>query len=383
MTLWLVLIAMVLAALALPLLVLRRRPPEEDRRGRDLAIYRHQLSELEAERAQGLIAESEADAARVEIERRMLRADAEGDAAATRRALPRVAVIAGIALAIAAALPVYLALGKPGLEGAPAASQRSGAPVEAQNESEGDEAGEGQDTAALIDRLARQMEAEPERLEGWRLLGRAALNNDRPQLAAYAFSRAAELAPDRAEIHAALGESLVAVTDGEVTPAAALAFERALVRDEAHAAARYYIGLGQVQAGEREAAVETWRALLADAPADAPWRQTVARQVARLEAQLGDRGGESAAPPLTQERLAEAEDMSPEERRAMIVSMVNRLAERLENNPNDYKGWLRLARARMMLGDESGAKEALTRARETAPEEMKDEIDRQRTLIEN
>ncbi len=55
--------------------------------------------------------------------------------------------------------------------------------------------------------------------------------------------------------------------------------------------------------------------------------------------------------------------MSDEERAAMIRSMVERLAGRLEENPDDMEGWLRLARAYEVLGESEKAGRARARAR--------------------
>jgi cytochrome c-type biogenesis protein CcmH len=60
--------------------------------------------------------------------------------------------------------------------------------------------------------------------------------------------------------------------------------------------------------------------------------------------------------------MRQAETMAPAERQAMIRSMVDRLAERLEKNPRDPEGWIRLARARQVLGDAAAAKTAMRRA---------------------
>jgi len=57
-----------------------------------------------------------------------------------------------------------------------------------------------------------------------------------------------------------------------------------------------------------------------------------------------------------------AEQMSAEDRAAFIRSMVARLAERLEAEPGDFQGWLRLARAYGVLGEADQARIALTRA---------------------
>ena len=59
--------------------------------------------------------------------------------------------------------------------------------------------------------------------------------------------------------------------------------------------------------------------------------------------------------------------MSPEERQAMIRGMVERLAARLDQNPDDKEGWTRLARAYDVLGETEKARAA--RARAAAVEE--------------
>jgi cytochrome c-type biogenesis protein CcmH len=59
--------------------------------------------------------------------------------------------------------------------------------------------------------------------------------------------------------------------------------------------------------------------------------------------------------------------MSPEERQAMIRGMVERLAARLEQNPNDKEGWTRLARAYDVLGETTKAEAARARAAQVPP----------------
>jgi cytochrome c-type biogenesis protein CcmH len=60
--------------------------------------------------------------------------------------------------------------------------------------------------------------------------------------------------------------------------------------------------------------------------------------------------------------MAAAQSMSPDERRAMIRGMVERLAARLEQNPGDQEGWARLAHAYEVLGDTDKAQAARARA---------------------
>ena len=79
MSLWPILITLTALVLALVLLPLLRRPgAPAARREYDLSVYRAQLEELESDEERGLLGPDEARAARLEVERRMLAADAEG-----------------------------------------------------------------------------------------------------------------------------------------------------------------------------------------------------------------------------------------------------------------------------------------------------------------
>jgi cytochrome c-type biogenesis protein CcmH len=67
-------------------------------------------------------------------------------------------------------------------------------------------------------------------------------------------------------------------------------------------------------------------------------------------------------PGPSQEQVAGAAAMTASDRQAMITGMVNGLAAKLQANPRDEAGWLRLMRARTVLGDTAAA----TRSRNDA-----------------
>jgi cytochrome c-type biogenesis protein CcmH len=73
--------------------------------------------------------------------------------------------------------------------------------------------------------------------------------------------------------------------------------------------------------------------------------------------------------------------MTPEQRQAMIRSMVEGLAQRLETNPADIEGWRRLARAWGVLEETEKAREAWRRAAEVAPERVDVLLDYARALF--
>src|SRR5260370_491432 len=102
----------VVATVVLPLMKGARAAPE--RASFDRAVYLDQLKELERDRGRGLIDADQTAAARLEIERRLLAADAPPEAAAARRSGSPVLAIALALLLPAAAGGIYLALGAPG-----------------------------------------------------------------------------------------------------------------------------------------------------------------------------------------------------------------------------------------------------------------------------
>lgn len=81
----------------------------------------------------------------------------------------------------------------------------------------------------------------------------------------------------------ALGLALVGHADGFVTPAALQAFSRAKAIDPAHPGAEYFLGAAYLRSGEIVAARNVWAGLLQSSPPDAPWREGVAADVARLD----------------------------------------------------------------------------------------------------
>lgn len=59
---------------------------------------------------------------------------------------------------------------------------------------------------ARVEALERRLEADPDDLEGWKMLGRSFMAIDRPREAVGAWSRAAQLAPSDPDVRAALAQ---------------------------------------------------------------------------------------------------------------------------------------------------------------------------------
>jgi len=306
----------------------------------DLAIYRDQLAEVERERVAGSLSDTDAASARTEIERRILVA-AERDSAtepspssvpALHRYLPPVLCL----LVPALALGLYLDIGRPGLPSAPfvpRANTLAIAPSDAPPD------------------LDRQVDAA------------------RARLAAN---------PDDPDTLSALGELLTEQAQGTVPQPAVEAFRRALEKQPDDARALFYLGLHEAQSGDSRAALQRWLDLEARSPEGAPWLPTLRAEIDRVAkaANLDPRqikpdrkAPEEAAPspmagmpqPTDEQRAAMAK-MAPAERQQAIRGMVDALAARLADTPNDRDGWLRLAYARHVLGDDVQAAEAYAKA---------------------
>jgi cytochrome c-type biogenesis protein CcmH len=358
MTLWIIFALMTAAAVFAVLWPLGRKPGNVTG-GRDLLVYRDQLQEIERDRSAGLIGEAEAESARVETSRRLLAA-AEAETAApplafgagTRR---RRAAVAAAAIVPLVALAFYLKLGSPEVPGQ-SAFARANEPEEERS------------IISLVSQVETHLARNPNDGAGWEVIAPVYLRLGRFGDAVTARKKAIALNGDSPTRESDLGESLVAVASGIVTNEAKLAFEHALAGDAHNVKARFFLGVADEQDGARNAAAEKWRALLADAPADAPWRDFVAAALARVTGQPADSAGPSTAD------VAAAENMPAGERTEMIRGMVQRLSDRLHADGNDVDGWMRLVRAYAVLGDRdkaSGAAADARRALVDHPDEVK------------
>lgn len=70
---------------------------------------------------------------------------------------------------------------------------------------------------------------------------------------------------------------------GGLNPGAELAFDRAIKLAPAYPTPRYFYGIAKMQSGDRAGALSEWRAVLANAPANASWRGLVEDQIEATE----------------------------------------------------------------------------------------------------
>ena len=349
MILWVIFALMTAAAIVAVVWPLGRAP-RASTGGSDLAVYKDQLKEIDSDRASGLIGEAEAEAARLEISRRLLAAAeaakgtgvaATGSQRAGRR---RLAAIAALVILTAGPLAFYIVIGSPNIPGEPAFA-RVGAP-------------QGHETvASLVSQVEAHLAAVPNDGAGWEVLAPVYMRLGRFDDAVQARRKALQLNGDTATRESDLGEAETAAANGVVTADAKTAFERALAHDPKENKARYFLGLAAEQDGRTNDAATIWRGMLAEAPAGAPWAGFVREALGRVSSPPVTAVGPSIAD------VSAASAMSEDSRRDMIRGMVARLADRLHDNGADVDGWLRLVRAYVVLGDRDKAKDAAAAAK--------------------
>jgi cytochrome c-type biogenesis protein CcmH len=343
MNLWFVFALMTVAAVFAVLWPLGRRyQPRAG--GTEASVYRDQLAEIDRDLAGGLIAAAEADSARIEISRRLLAATSSQTPPlpqpnrSLRRAVATVALV-GLPLA---AIALYLPLGSPQLGDFPLAS-RSQAPDGKQP------------LVNLVAQVEAHLEKNPTDGRGWSVLAPVLGQLGRYDDAVRAWRNAISYAGDSSGRRADLGEVLTAAAGGVVTGEAKAEFERSLAMNADEVKASYFLGVAAEQDGRTGDAASIWKGMLARAPPDAPWRPLVQAAISRV-------GG--VAPPLSDDTMAAAKQMTETDRNAMIRGMVDRLAARLKQNGDDVEGWLRLVRAYLVMGEREKAVSARADARQ-------------------
>jgi len=380
MLLWVgfaVLTAMVVAILLRPLLAVAAPDAASADAGGSVAsgaagaVYRDQLTEIEADRARGLIADAEADAARVEIARRLL-ATAAADGGTAARAPARGSLTA-VTMTLAAALPIaaiaaYLAIGAPGQPATPHVSRA--APSETTR-----------GVLRLVAKVEERLREHPEDGRGWDVIGPVYLRLGRYNEAVNAFQRALRLQGESPDRLAGVAESHVLANDGVVTEAARIAYVSLQKLAPERMEPRFWLAVAAEQDGRFEDAAAAYAKLLSEGDEAAGWRPTVIERWRMARTKLGlatdpppagkaaAAGPTGKAPALAKEDVDAAQSMTPDARRQMIEEMVAGLDKRLSENGRDLEGWQRLIRAYTVLGRREDAMAALKRAQAALAQE--------------
>ena len=347
-------VGLTLLALAGVLAPLWRKPSEQPERADfDAKVFRDQLAEIDRDIERGILTKDQGDAVRIEVQRRLLAALERETESKPSRPFRRWVTILPLALLLpVGAAALYAHLGRP-LPDLPFAARQSDPDFQ---------------MAALADRLAKRLQTEPS-ADGFLTLANTYVHLRRFEEAVGAYRHAIKMGAVDGDILASLGEAMVMVDDGAVGPEARQVFQHALMLSRIDPRSRFYLGLADAQIGQYAEAIAIWKDLEKDSAADAPWLPMLREHISEFAKMAGiDQTSIAAMPPAAKlaapDNSAAAAVMaqSPEEQAKTIRSMVDGLAARLEQNPNDKAGWQRLANAYRVLGEAEKAKSAEARA---------------------
>lgn len=157
------------------------------------------------------------------------------------------------------------------------------------------------DANTMIERLATRLETTPDDIEGWRMLGWSYFHTARYQQAATAYARAVELDPSSAELKRSYEEAKAKASESDNSETAS-----------------------------------------------------------SLQTESVGKGGDGPSV----EKITQSEAMPPPEHDAVVRSMVDGLADRLESSPRDVEGWTLLMRSRVVLGEREVAATTFRKALE-------------------
>jgi len=309
------------------------------------AHFKAQLAEIEADAANGRMSAPEAEAARGELAREVLRLQAEVEPASQLRQLPALAVLA-LLIVGALTFATYLTIGNPALPSQPLATRES--PVIEPRI----------DVADAIAKVEAQLAANPDDARGWSVLGPIYMQSGRFADAVHAFRRLAELLPPTADVETDLAEALMMANNGSAKGEPMRLLQSAAARDPQHIRSRFYLAGEATRVGDYQNALRQWQALLALGTGSEPWVETARRGVAAAEAGL--KGAPLPAAPIVAEPDTDQQQM--------IRGMVEGLSTRLESDGGSLEEWTRLVRSRLVLGETIAAQAAYDAARKAYPD---------------
>jgi cytochrome c-type biogenesis protein CcmH len=365
--LWVIVGAMSLAAamiLAWPLFDSRRFKNESTFA---LAVYRDQLAEINQDAVRGTLDETEARAARIEVERRILQLDDSRTSSNARTPAPLLIFAMAVVLPLVG-LGLYLKIGSPSMVGQAVTAKMSPTPS----------------TSQTLLTLQAATERQPGDPAAWRALGEGFMADARAGDAATAFAKAIALGDKDAKLQSRYGSALVLGNDGKVDETARSAFSAAIAADPTDPVARFFLALSKKQSGDAEGALADWVSLERDVPADVPWRAELTANIDNLAQNIGKdpakiRGrvvlpaaivsaaATATAPDAVSNGLdaadmAAAAQMSDADRLTLIQGMVAKLADKLKSDPSNIPGWMQLARSYTVLARRGDARAAWAKA---------------------
>ena len=346
-------------------------------------VYLDQLDEIEKDLMKGNLNLSEKEEIYSELEKRAKSRTTDSFKPSQKLNNPifdQSLLIGLIILLPASALAIYGFLGSPTMADQPY-KERALVKEKKINQSRQINSNKMTSLDQLAENLARKMRENPGKLEGWILLGRTYTTLNRWSDASDSFKKAYKLSPTHPDLAGSLAEALYMADNSTFSSYTLGVLSKALKNNPVDPKPLFYWGLAKSNGGKHQEAFDTWSKLKSISPKNAIWMPTLNQKITETAKILGIKlesensqqdkkatkklglqdNAETTIPGPSREDIEAANQMSSQERMEFIRSMVERLAERLEENPNDLNGWRRLLRAYRVLGEKEKVQMVLKR----------------------
>jgi cytochrome c-type biogenesis protein CcmH len=274
-----------------------------------------------------------------------------------------VTAVAALILVPVASIATYMQFGSPERPDMPLVTRMAADP-------------KNQSIEELIARAEARVVKKPDDARGWAVLAPVYMRLRRPSDAANAYRNIIRISGSESQYESALGEALTIAANGIITVEAKEHFKIALKSDPEDIKAQFFLAASLGQEGKHAASIAAWEKLIAKSPKDAPWVKPAEQEMARMHKLAGTVPKPGKTPPKvndatpkvgspSSEDIANAASMTAEDRKLMIENMVTGLAEKLEEDPTNLAGWLRIIRSYAVLGRNEEASSALATANKT------------------
>ncbi len=333
MFVWLLILTLLICSLALAFSGIWR----SDRKStgsvsqQDQALYHARISEIDTDFELGRIDEDARDAAKNEQARMLLKLSRSSvNPGEMSRSNTFLLIAAAMVFVPVLSLLIYQQLGTPDLQ-----TQIAGRDTQQAQSS----------LEELIAAAEKQLAENPDDIRGWRVVAPVYMRTGRLDKAANALRNLMRLGQDNPKTKRTLAEVLVLQANNRVNNEAFGLFKEVLATNSEDASARFFVAIGELQRGNEALARNIWEEMRDSASGTEPWLPGVVRQLQMLDGE----------PPKSDNFSAEQLEQ--------IEGMVSGLAERLDDEPEDKSGWVRLVRSYLVLQRPEDAKRALAKVR--------------------
>ena len=280
-------LVLALAFSVLPLIGKRLKFGAVSHRQTNLSIYRDQLRELENDLAQGTLDRLQYEAAKQEVERRVLEEQVEGEVGIDVAEAPKWTLASLVAVFIPlVTISTYLLLGSP------AALDYTGSVMQSQG---GAHDLSPQRLAQMVETVKERVKSNPDDVEGWMMLAKTTQALGRYPEAVQAFREIVRRVPPDAQLYADFADTLAMANGRTLEGEPQQLIEQALKVDPHNIKALALGGTVAYQAKNYVKAAELWKRILTLVPPDAEFAQQIRGSVFDAEAKAGVTSNNSAA----------------------------------------------------------------------------------------